>query len=268
MRSANPALNVFESGEFGVESTDIKTMTYFGTATKVGALIGLCAAAAVFAWQSMVVPAFTSGSVGSLLWWWLGLGIATFVIAIGVSFLPKAAPVLAPLGAATQGGTLAILSGFIASRYLGDVAIAGGAAEGLIFQAITLTFAIGGGLAICFAAGLARVNGTVAKIAIVMAAGVAVYFVAIVICNWFLGMNLPNLFSEASPLGIAFSAFLLVLASIFLVLDFQAVEAGVEHRMPKHYEWVGGFAIVLTLAWIYIEVLRLLGKIRTVMGDD
>lgn len=268
MRSSNPTLNAFEESRFTIPDemaavpARSNSMTYVGTASKLGVLVGLCAAAAIFTWMQFVAPAFTgSGSIGSLFPWFLGGAIGTLALSLVICFAPRTAPFLAPVYALAEGATLAIFSGFIAGRYLADFANA----EGLIFQAIGLTFAIAGALALMFAAGWIRVGSTTMKVVCVALGGLIIYSLAIILGNGVFGLGIPNLYASASPLGIGFTVLCLVIASIVLVMDLQIVEAGVEGGAPKHMEWYGGFAILVTLAWMYIEILRLLAKLRS--GD-
>jgi uncharacterized YccA/Bax inhibitor family protein len=102
----------------------------------------------------------------------------------------------------------------------------------------------------------------VAKIMAVAMLGLILYAVALLLCNGLLNMNLPNLWSSTSPMGIAFSGFVVLLASFSLVQDYQIIEESAAAGAPKHMEWYGAFALTVTLVWLYIEVLRLLAKLR------
>jgi uncharacterized YccA/Bax inhibitor family protein len=212
----------------------------------------LCAAAAVFAWGYITQPGNQQAGL------MLGMGglLGGLVLGLVITFVPRTAPYLSPVYAVAEGGVLALFSYFITVRAIGT------ADTGMIFQAVGLTFAIAGGLAVAYSAGLVRVGGTAMRVMIVAGAGLFLYFITLVVCNLFLGMNLPNLWASASPLGIGFTVLCLILASLFLVLDFQFIEAGVARGAPKHMEWYGAFGILVTLVWLYIEVLRLLSKLR------
>ncbi|MEM9084187.1 MAG: Bax inhibitor-1/YccA family protein, partial [Planctomycetota bacterium] len=104
---------------------------------------------------------------------------------------------------------------------------------------------------------------TMTKVIVVAVAGLVVYWIALLVLNGLFGMGIPNLYSSASPLGIGFTAVCLILASLFLVLDFQYIERASEQDAPKYMEWYGAHALLVTVAWIYIEALRLLAKLRS-----
>lgn len=263
MRSANPTLRAFETpqtwDQFQAAAAGRTpsvavpgVMTVRGTAIKLGILIAIAAVAAVFAWSYVTQP----GNQGTGLAIGLGALLGGGVLGLVITFAPRSAPYLAPVYAVAEGGVLAVISYVLTTRAVGTTD------TGMIFQAVGLTFAIAGGLAIAFAAGLVRIGATAARVMVVACAGLVLYFIAILVCNGLLGMNLPNLYASASPMGIGFTVLCLVLASLFLVLDFQFIEAGVARGAPKHMEWYGAFGLLVTLIWLYIEVLRLLSKLR------
>ncbi|MEM8757042.1 MAG: Bax inhibitor-1/YccA family protein, partial [Planctomycetota bacterium] len=146
----------------------------------------------------------------------------------------------------------------------------GGEADGLalVGQAAGLTMAIAAAMLMAYSAGLIRLRGIAGKIVIVMTVGVMLYYLGAWLVNMiFGGGTVPQLGWDAGPIGIGFSVFVVVLASLNLVLDFQFVEDGVEKQLPKHYEWLAAFGILTTLVWLYIELLRLLVKLRGLSSD-
>ncbi|MEM1330990.1 MAG: Bax inhibitor-1/YccA family protein [Planctomycetota bacterium] len=279
MRSGNPTLNAFEKpmtwdelgdAPAGASSESVAraksgTMTVAGTATALGVMLGLCAAAAVGSW-TFFEPWLAAGTPGKIMPWLLGGGLGAFVIALVVTFKPKTAPVLGPVYAILEGVFLSAASLFVVARFLPapeDGTAIGSEGTGLIFQAVLGTFGIAGGLLAGYASGLIRVGSTMKKVMVVMLGGVMIYAVGLFLLNGLFGMGIPNLWASASPLGIGFSALLVVLASLMLVWDFEVVDQGVKNAAPKYMEWYGGFAILVTLAWMYLELLRLLAKLRS-----
>jgi len=98
----------------------------------------------------------------------------------------------------------------------------------------------------------------------VMTAGVMMYYLISFVANMALGSGtIPNLGMSDSPIGIGFSVLVVILASFNLLMDFQTIDEGAKRGLPKHYEWVGAFAILTTLVWLYIELLRLLMKLNS-----
>ncbi len=253
MRTANPALIKLVDADI-YQSAKSSTMTIRGTVIATSILLAICAIAAILMWSTIansanVNLAFTVG---------LGTMLGGLVLGLIVAFVPKAAPILGPVYAAVEGTFLACFSYLMTEWFLGQ------ADTGVIFQAIFATFSVMAGMLIAFAAGLVRISGTVARFMIVLAAGLTVYVLALLVGNVALGMNIPNLYTSTSPLGIAFTAGLVLLASFFLVLDFQFVQAGVMNKAPKHMEWYAGVGLLATLVWLYIEILRLILKLRAV----
>ena len=253
MRTANPALIKLVN----IDQTQAKssTMTIRGTVIATSILLAICAIAAVLMWNAIS----TSANLNLAMTVGLGTMLGGMVVGLIVGFVPKAAPILGPLYAAAQGTFLACISYFITVRYLGQ------ADTGVIFQAIIATFSIMAGLLIAFSAGLIRISGTVARVMVVLASGLMIYFLVFLGGNLLLGLNIPNLWASTSPLGLAFTAGLVILASFFLVLDFQFVQAGVQNKAPRYMEWYAGVGLLATLVWLYVEILRLILKVRSVM---
>lgn len=257
MRTGNPALQAFHRpqtwADLDTAAKKARSMTLGGTVIATGVLLALCAVSAMFTWGFVSQPA----NFNTAIMIGLGGGLGGFVLALVISFNPKSAPFLGPVYAIAEGAFIAVASFLITTRFMKQ------ADTGLIFQAVTITFAIAGGMLAAYAGGLIRIGGTVAKVMLVALSGLCVYVVAIIVCNGLLGMNIPNLYTNASPMGIGFTALCVVLASLFLVLDFQHIEAGIKTGAPRYMEWYGAFGLLVTLVWLYIEVLRLLAKLRS-----
>jgi uncharacterized YccA/Bax inhibitor family protein len=237
-----------------------RTMTLSGTLLSTAVLLGICAGTAVLSWN-WATGMIAGGDFGKVQLYFLGSMIGTLLLGLVISFLPKVSPFLSPVYAAGEGVFLAFFSAFIAYRYLGAAENAG--AISLIAQAVFITFAIAGGMLLAYASGLLRVGGLVKKIMMTMMFGLMIYAVVLMVGNGLLGANIPNLYSSASPIGIGFTALCVGLASLFLVLDFQHIEEGVKNGHPKYMEWYAAFGLLVTLVWLYIEVLRLLAKLRS-----
>ncbi|MGH7244443.1 MAG: Bax inhibitor-1/YccA family protein [Phycisphaerales bacterium] len=271
MNSGNPTLRagVFDKPVNAPRWDDLTTaksgtMTVQGTAIKAGVLLAICVASACFAWAKFE-PMYQAGNMGGMMPWVFGGAIGGLVLALIVSFKPTTAPYLAPIYAATQGifiaGISLVLVAQTASR-----ASPGGAASalnvGMIFQAASLTFGIAGAALLAYATGFIRMSPAVMKMVVIATGGLAVYAVALMLLNGVFKLGLPNLWSSASPLGIGFSLFVIVLASFNLVMDYQVIDEGVKAGAPKYMEWYGAFALTVTLVWLYIEILRLLSKLN------
>jgi uncharacterized YccA/Bax inhibitor family protein len=253
MRTANPALQQFVQPQTwdrpGVRAAATpRTMTVAGTAIKAGILLAICAVVAVAVWSW----ANTAASPGVVFGPTLGAILAGVVLALVISFKPATAPFLAPIYAVTEGVFVGAVSWFVPYRYQ--------VGEAVVFQAAGLTFGILLALLIAYSAGLVRLGSTATKVVTVATGGIAIYYLAILGLG-LVGIGIPNLHVDASPLGIGFSILVICLASLNLVLDFQFIEAGVVRGAPKHMEWYGAFGLLVTLVWLYVETLRLLSKL-------
>lgn len=160
-----------------------------------------------------------------------------------------------------EGAFVSGLSLFVAERWLGGAD--NPAATGTIFQAVVLTFAIMAAMLIAYGTGLVKGGKVFTAVVMTGTMGLMLYVAVLWIGNGIFGAGIPNLYSSTSPLGIGFTAACLLFASMFLVLDFRMIDEGIKRGAPKHMEWYGAFSLLVTLVWIYVEVLRLLAKLQS-----
>jgi len=238
-------------------------MTVQGTAIKAGFLLAICVVSAMFSWMKFE-PMYQAGNIGGIVPWLMGASIGGLVLALIVSFKPQTAMFLGPVYAAAQGVVIASFSLFIVAQMAGNKQ---GTAQailntGVIFQAASLTFGIAAAALLAYATGVIRLSPTVMKVISVAVGGVALYAVGLMLLNGLFKMNLPNLWASASPIGIGFSLFVVVLASFTLVMNYQMIDEGAKTGQPKYMEWYGAFAVTVTLVWLYIEILQLLSKLN------
>jgi uncharacterized YccA/Bax inhibitor family protein len=248
-RSSNPTLKAFDQPQ-ALASPAAQTMTFGGTLAKTGILLGLCTITAVTSWDFVSRGSQSGGGTLALLGSLIGALILSFVI----SAAPRTAPFLAPVYAILEGAVIGVVSWFI-PQYFNK------APEGMVLQAVGLTMGISAALLITYSLGLVRIGSTAAKAICVACAGVCIYYTVVLVLN-LCGVPYASLGWQTNWLGIGFSLLVVVLASLALVLDFQCIEAGVERGAPKHMEWYGAFSLMVTLVWLYIEVLRLLSKLN------
>jgi len=263
MRSANPTLRAFDKPQtwddaFGGRAAArvrSNTMTIGGTVTATGILLGICTAAAIGSWAMISDPERLGLAIPTLL----GGMIAALVLGLVISFKPRTAPVLGPLYAAAEGLFLGVLSFVVARQFPPEVGAT------LVFQAVGLTLGVAGAMLAAYATGLVK-PGRVFRACVTSATGGIALFYIVAFVGSMLGMDaLSGLlrFDNASPLSIGLSLFVVAIASLNLVLDFDFIHQGVARGLPKHMEWFGGFALLVTLVWLYIELLRLLSKLRS-----
>ena len=241
MRSGNPALNSKAFERFDVfEPT--QAMTIEGTTIKTGFLLVLAAIAAVFTWVQ-----FTNGGPAAMPLMWGG-AIGGLVLAIATIFKPTWAPVTAPGYAMAEGLFLGGISAMYNSFY-----------DGIVFQAVVLTFTTLLSMLIVYRAGWVR--ATEKFKAGVFAATGAIFFVYLIsMVMGMFGHGVPYI-HDSGAIGIGFSLFVVVIAALNLVLDFDFIEQGAARQAPKYMEWYGAFGLMVTLVWLYLEILRLLSKL-------
>ena len=243
MATANPAMNtaVYDRAGRAFESSSV--MTLEGTVLKTAALLMILMATAVYTWfQAMAGSPLTYGllMVGS---------IGGFVVALLTIFVPKASPFSAPVYAALEGLVLGAISAIFEARY-----------HGIAIKAVGLSVGVLTMMLFVYGTGIIRVTEKF-KIGVVAATGAIclVYFVDIVAS--FFGAHIPYI-HESGYIGIGFSLVVVVIAALNLVLDFDFIERGVQLQAPKYMEWYGGFSLMVTLVWMYLEILRLLAKVQ------
>ena len=248
MRTANPALNEKTFGRFDVYAAPT-TMTVKGTATKTVMLLLLLVLAAGFTW-SQVQAAALAGNFQQIAPWMFGGLIVGLIFAIITCFKPNWAPVTAPIYATAEGLFLGSLSALVEMRY-----------PGIAFQAVCLTFGTLFTLMTAYQAGWIRASENFKAGVTAATGGIFMIYMATWILGFF-GVGIPFI-HEAGLIGIGFSVFVVIIAALNLVLDFDFIEAASARGAPKYMEWYGAFGLLVTLVWLYIEILRLLAKLRS-----
>ena len=249
MRSGNPALgeNTFlDIGSGRVVSRDGSTMTLNGTVNKSGILLALILVTAAFVWDKYEGPQSTS----AIMPWVAMGGIGGFILAMITIFKKTWAPVTAPAYGLLEGLFLGGISAMFEARF-----------PGIVMQAVGLTFGTLAALLMAYRSGLIRATENF-KLGVVAATGGIFILYLVSFGMSFFGKSIPFI-HESGLMGIGFSAFVVVIAALNLVLDFDFIENGVEQGAPKYMEWYGAFGLMVTLVWLYLEILRLLSKLQS-----
>ncbi len=242
MRTSNPALNekVFR-GQVALGDA----MTLQGTVNKTGLLL-LCV---------VVTSAWTWGMSHSetpyaAVPWMIGGMLGGLVVAMVTIFKSQWAPVTAPIYALLEGLVLGGISAIFEKTY-----------PGVAIQAVGLTFGTLFVLLLAYKSGIVRATQGF-KIGVIAATGgIALFYLIEMALGVFFHIQVPAI-NGSGPWGIAFSLFVVIIAALNLVLDFDLIETGVRAGAPKYMEWYGAFALMVTLIWLYLEILRLLAKAR------
>lgn len=243
MRTSNPALKE-EYFRRDPAALAEGVMTMQGTTTKSFLLIVLAVFSAAFTWRE-----YLGGNTGVLMPAILVGGIGGFIVALVTVFKPRLAPITSPFYAVLEG----LLLGAISARYEAQWA-------GLPIQAVGLTFMVFLAMLLVYRTGLIKVTEKL-RFGIVAATGGIMLFYVLSILLSFFGVQIP-LVHGSGVIGIGFSLVVVGVAALNLVLDFDLIENGVKAQAPKYMEWYGAFVLLVTLVWLYLEMLRLLSKIN------
>ncbi len=249
MRTANPTLTA-ETFTRARRVAGAEAMTIQGTVHKAVLMLALVVLAASWPWKAFFGapdPAVAAQAIQPYIWGGLLGGL---VVALVTVFRKEWAMITAPLYALLEGLALGGISAFFEFRF-----------PGIVIQAVGLTFGTLFCLLLAYRSGLIRATENF-KLGVVAATGgiFVVYMVTMVL--GFFGVRMPFI-HESGPVGILFSLFVVVVAALNLVLDFDFIEHGAEAGAPKYMEWYAAFGLMVTLIWLYIEILRLLAKLRS-----
>ena len=250
-RSGNPALKdstFLDLSSGSMVAGDAGTMSLNGTVNKTGLLLLLTVLTAAFAW-SKTMTATGEVAPGAMIYL-IGGAIGGLVLALVTTFKKEWAPVTAPMYALVEGFFLGSISAIYNAQF-----------QGIVLQAIMLTFGIMFALLFAYRSGLIKATENFKLGVAAATGGIFVIYLATIVLRMF-DINIPYI-HESGLIGIGFSLFVVVIASLNLVLDFDFIENGVEAGAPKYMEWYGAFGLMVTLVWLYLELLRLLAKLKS-----
>lgn len=244
-RTGNPGLNEKTFASLPRLGIGVEGMTLKGTIDRSFLLLIVLMVAALWPWSQFMASGDVQAVSSTML---LGL-IGGFVLALIISFKATLAPYLAIPYAALEGLAVGGLSAILEQRY-----------HGIAIQAVGLTFAVLAVLLFAYRMRWVRATAQFRAMVIGATGGIALLYVATMILGLF-HVSVPVLYA-ATPLGIGISLAIVAVAALNLVLDFDLIERGVAGGAPKYMEWYAAFGLMVTLVWLYIEILRLLSKTR------
>ena len=215
-------------------------MTLDGTVIKTGILLFLCFVTAAISWNIPNPALMGFGAIGGLM------------LALITMFRPTSAGVTAPLYAASQGLFLGGITVMFESQF-----------PGIAIQAIGLTFGTLASLLVCYKTGIIKPTENFRLMIVSATAGIGLLYIVNIGMLLFGGGEGIGFIHSNGIMGIGFSLFVVGIAALNLVLDFDFIEQGSENGLPKHMEWFGAFSLMVTLVWLYLEILRLLAKLRS-----
>lgn len=239
---SNPALNA-NTFEHRFPSAS-EGMTLQGTVNKTGVLLFCATASSAWTWW------LSRTQIQALaLCLWSGL-IGGFVFAIVTIFKKEWAPVTAPIYALCEGLALGGISAVLNQAY-----------PGIALQAFGLTGAVTVVMLLLYTSGAIRATPKFTVGVIAATGGICLFYLADLVMGFF--GHRVSLLNSNGPWGIAFSAFIVIVAALNLILDFDFVQTGVRAGAARYMEWYSAFGIMVTLVWMYIEILNLLSQVRS-----
>lgn len=262
--TSNPAFGDGVLREAAGDRVHGLTATAKGAATKGLILLGILIATASFTW-TMVMDANAASSAAATTGgrgnnyvhfnpdtakYMIGGLIGGLIFFLVTSFAPRLSPYTAPLYAACEGLFIGGISAIFETRY-----------QGIAFEAGALTMATLGVMLFCYRTGLIQVTERFMAGVVAATGGIALVYLVSILMNLF-GMRVPYI-HDNGIVGIGFSLFVVTIAALNLVLDFHFAVVIEEAQMPKYMEWYAGFGLLTTLVWLYIEMLKLLAKLRS-----
>jgi len=247
MRSGNPALKndtFLDLGSGALVRGGTEVMTLNGTVNKTAFLLIIALATAMYTWSLAIAG---SQDLGPYI---IGGALGGFVLALATIFKKTWSPVTAPLYAAAEGLFLGAISAQFEQRF-----------PGIVMQAVGLTFGTLAALLIAYRSGLIRATENFKLGVVAATGGIALVYLVSMVMGMF---GKPVGFIHGNGLvSIGFSLVVVTIAALNLVLDFDFIEHGVEQRAPKYMEWYAAFGLMVTLIWLYLELLRLLSKLQS-----
>ncbi|MCF6319363.1 MAG: Bax inhibitor-1/YccA family protein [Proteobacteria bacterium] len=251
-KSSNPAMKAFEQTEnLSLGPVDqfvgdaSQRMTINGTINKTGIMILIAMATGAWGW----------GQVEASPHLLMPFFFVSFVVSLGAFFAiwkrPHWASTVGPIYAAVQGVFLGALSGMLEVRW-----------PGIAVQAAMATMATVVGMLIAYRTGVIRATPYFRKVIVTATMGIMIFYVISIVASLFGFSFSVNQFGNGSCISIGISLFIVVIAAMNLILDFDFIEKGANEGAPKHMEWYGAFGLMVTIVWLYVEMLRLISKLR------
>ncbi len=244
MESSNPTLSpktLATAKTYG----DAPAMTVQGAVNKTFVLLAVVLATATWTWSKATNPE----QIGSLYPLMMGGVIGGFVLALVTIFKKEWAAVTAPLYAACQGLAMGAISAIFEMKY-----------PGIVIQAVGLTFATLFAMLIAYKTGWIQATEGFRRGIFIATAAIGLFYLVVMIAGFF-HVAPPAFINGGGILGIGFSLFVVGIAALNLILDFDMIERAAKEQLAKYMEWYCAFGLMVTLIWLYMEILRLLSKV-------
>ena len=246
-KSSNPALGEDTFSKYGRSSDATDVMTINGTVNKIGILLLLVVCSAVWTWKLF----FVANDINVVYPWIMTGAIGGFITAMITISKKEWAYITAPIYAILEGFAIGGISAVYDAKY-----------PGIVIQAALLTMTTLGALLFLYKTGVIKATENFKLIVGSATMGIALLYLVQMILGFF-GVQVPYI-HESGVIGIGFSLFVVSIAALNLVMDFDFIESGADEKnpAPKFLEWYAAFGLIVTLVWLYLEFLRLLSKLR------
>lgn len=247
-RSGNPTLTekMFDKSS-AVMAANQGVMSVRGAINKFGFLMLMVIAGAAYSWQL-----FAESKQSTMMIMMMVGAIGGLIIAFAITFKPNWAGYLAPAYGLLEGlfigGISAIMNAAFAEKY-----------PGLVMQAVGLTFGVAIAMFLLYNFRIIRATEKFKSVIIASTLGIGIFYLITLVLRMF-GVNVSFMY-DSSLLSIGISLFVVAIAALNLILDFDMIEQGAERGAPKFMEWYGAFGLLVTIVWLYIEILKLLSKL-------
>ncbi len=249
-KSGNPALSEkrFRDTILDEVVTHDNAMSVKGTLQKFGFLLIMVLGSSFYSWKEFaeggsVMPLILTGAIGGL------------IVAIVISFKKEWSPFLAPAYALLEGLFVGAISAYYSAAFAAQ-------APNIIINAVGLTLGTAVAMYLLYSFRIIKATEKFKSIIFTATAGIAIFYLIVWVMRMF-GFDNFSFLHEGSLLGIGFSLFVVAIAALNLILDFEMIEQGSALGAPKYMEWYGAFGLMVTIVWLYLEILRLLSKISS-----
>jgi uncharacterized YccA/Bax inhibitor family protein len=246
-KSGNPTLseNKFRDTVISTPLSGENCMTVQGTVQKFGFMLLMLMGSAFYSWKEAMEM---GDGLTTMIW---GGAIGGLVIGLVISFKREWSGYLAPLYALLEG----LFIGAISAMY--NVAF-----PGIVANAVGLTFGVGVAMYFLYTMRIIRATEKFRAVIVTATVGIGIFYLLVMVLGMF-GINNMTFLHEGTPLGIGISLFVVAIAALNLILDFDMIEQGAAVGAPKYMEWYGAFGLMVTFVWLYLEMLRLLSKLNS-----
>jgi len=245
-KTSNPAMRseIFASASRDTTTTEV--MTVNGAINKSLLLLLLILLGGSYTWK----VAFDNLNPGAVTPWMIGGAIGGLITALIIIFKPTTARIAAPIYAIFEGLFLGGISAYFEAAY-----------QGIVIQAVALTIGTLLIMLFVYRTGIIKVNKQFMAGIVAATGAVALFYIISMFIGWFGGNT--SYITGNSNLSIIISGVIVVIAALNLVVDFHIIDEGAKQGAPKYMEWYGAFALMVTLVWLYLELLKLLAKVSS-----